>query len=169
VLKHHTIKRFREYGSKPICILDLGTARKWVVLFMFWPLYPLGKEPLVSIGYEAEWSPVPVWMWLEREKSLHLPGTEPPSSILLPVTFTGSSLVVKYINRTHKYLLQTLSPPSYSLFLIILISHLTLYSLCSWYAVIKLHTNQLINQAVHLYMLERCLGLQFHNKCLILG
>jgi hypothetical protein len=38
---------------------------------------PPGKEPPVTIGYEAGWAPEPVWTLWRREKSLSLLETEP--------------------------------------------------------------------------------------------
>jgi hypothetical protein len=35
---------------------------------MPWPLYPLGKEPLVPTEQEARWAPELVWMLWSREK-----------------------------------------------------------------------------------------------------
>jgi hypothetical protein len=41
--------------------------------------YTLTKRPLIPIGQEAGWDPVPVWTQRLEEKSLPLPGTEPRS------------------------------------------------------------------------------------------
>jgi hypothetical protein len=43
-------------------------------------LYPRGKDPLVTVGQEAEWDPESVWTQTRGIISLPLPGIEPPSS-----------------------------------------------------------------------------------------
>jgi len=53
-----------------------------VVSFLSQPLNPWGKNTPVSIGWEAGWAPVSVWMqWQRGRKFLLLPGIEPLSSI----------------------------------------------------------------------------------------
>jgi hypothetical protein len=58
------------HGGKALCILDFGTRWCWVVSFMLCHILPLGKEPLVPIGYEAAWVLESVsqnWWWWWRE------------------------------------------------------------------------------------------------------
>jgi hypothetical protein len=49
--------------------LDLGTSWRWVDSFTPRPLYPTGKQFLVLIGYEAGWTPEPVWTMQRSENS----------------------------------------------------------------------------------------------------
>jgi hypothetical protein len=64
------MKKWRYFST--IC-----TIYRWVVGFTPWLLYPLGKSPLVSTGWEAEWAPEPAWMLWKTEKTLSPLEVEP--------------------------------------------------------------------------------------------
>jgi hypothetical protein len=67
-----------------------------VVDFTFRPLYPR-KRALVTIEWEAGWTPELIWAFLSREKAVVSAGDripESPACILVPVKNKLSRIVV---------------------------------------------------------------------------
>jgi hypothetical protein len=64
---------------------------------------PPGKEPLIPIGYEAEWAPDPVWTLWHREKSLASAGNRTSVVLSYPGSILGSKKILLHIVKLFVY------------------------------------------------------------------
>ena len=94
VVPFHAMKENKtSRGIFPL-ILDLDIRWSWVVNFKRRPLYR-PESSTVAIGQKPIWTPEPVWMVLEKSKSLALAGIRTPdrpalSESLYRLRFPGS-------------------------------------------------------------------------------
>jgi hypothetical protein len=82
------MKAYRGSRSVAPLILNLGTIRRWVVIFTFQPLCPPEKDPPVSIEWEHVWPLEPNRTFWRREISYLCLGSNAgsPSAIALKLS-----------------------------------------------------------------------------------
>jgi hypothetical protein len=95
----------KEWRYSP-SLLDLVTRWRWVVSFTPLPLYLLGNEPPVPIGWEAGWAPEPVYTLWKREKSCTA-GNQTWAVQPVAHHYTDSPLnvILPYMSRSPKWFL----------------------------------------------------------------